>query len=63
MGEWGALMLRSFSTSGPKCPWQVVFRDALLRRVVLRFVLCRAALALHLQVSRSAMGVDLGVLG
>jgi len=50
MGEWGALMLRSFSTSGPKSPWQVVFRDALLRRVVLRFVLCRAALALHLQV-------------
>lgn len=37
---------------GPKSPWSVVFRDALLRRLVLRFVLCRAALSLHTSVGR-----------
>lgn len=50
MGEWTALLLRTFQAQAPgssKSPWSVVFRDALLRRLVLRFVLCRAALTLH----------------
>lgn len=50
MGEWAALLLRAFQAPGPKSPWSVVFRDALLRRVTLRFVLCRAALSLHTAV-------------
>jgi hypothetical protein len=51
MGEWAALLLRSFQAPGaPKSPWSVVFRDALLRRLTLRFVLCRAALTLHTSV-------------
>lgn len=48
MGEWTAIMLRAFQAPGAgKSPWSVVFRDALLRRLVLRFILCRAALTLH----------------
>jgi len=52
MGEWGALLLRAFQTSAgasaaPRPPWSVLFKDALLRRLVLRYILCRAALGLH----------------
>jgi hypothetical protein len=50
MGEWGALLLRTFQAPGgapSRSPWSAVFRDALLRRLVLRFILCRAALGLH----------------
>lgn len=48
IGEWTALLLRAFNAPGsPKSPWSVVFRDALLRRLVLRFILCRAVLTLH----------------
>jgi hypothetical protein len=54
MGEWGAAMMHTFAMAGPRSPWQVVFRDALLRRLVLRFVLCRAALSLHMSVSAEA---------
>jgi hypothetical protein len=54
MGEWGAAMMHTFAMAGPRSPWQVVFRDALLRRLVLRFVLCRAALSLHLSVGGRA---------
>lgn len=54
MGEWAALMLRAFqSGSGTKSPWSVVFRDALLRRLTLRFVLCRAALTLNTLCGRN----------
>jgi hypothetical protein len=47
MGDWAGLLLRSFTAGGPKSPWSVVFRDCLLRRLTLRFVLFRATLALH----------------
>lgn len=50
MGEWGALLLRAFQAPGgpsSRSPWGVLFRDALLRRLILRYVLCRAALGLH----------------
>lgn len=53
MGEWGALLLRAFASppgGAPRSPWAVAFRDALLRRLVLRYVLCRAALGLHTKV-------------
>ncbi|GBF98142.1 hypothetical protein Rsub_10554 [Raphidocelis subcapitata] len=50
MGEWGALLLRTFGAAMPRSPWAAVFRDALLRRLVLRYVLCRASLALHATV-------------
>lgn len=54
MGEWTALLLRTFQAPGaPKSPWSVVFRDALLRRLVLRFILCRAALTLHSSVGHN----------
>jgi hypothetical protein len=57
MGEWAALLLRSFQATpagGKASPWSVVFRDALLRRITLRFILCRAALTLHTVTGRSA---------
>ncbi|KAI8476092.1 MAG: protein SCAI [Monoraphidium minutum] len=53
MGEWGALLLRAFQAPGggaSRSPWSVVFRDALMRRVVLRYILARAALGLHTSV-------------
>lgn len=54
MGEWSALVLRAFQAPGStKSPWSVVFRDALLRRLTLRFVLCRAALTLHTTAGRN----------
>lgn len=54
MGEWAASLLRAFSGgSASKSPWQVVFRDALLRRLILRFVLCRACISLHTSVGTS----------
>lgn len=54
MGEWSALTLRAFQATGStKSPWSVVFRDALLRRLTLRFVLCRAALTLHTVAGRN----------
>jgi hypothetical protein len=50
-GEWGALLLRAFAAPGPgaapRSPWAPLFRDALLRRLILRYVLARAALGLH----------------
>ena len=57
MGEWAALALRAFAApagAAPRSPWAVVFRDALLRRLVLRYVLCRAALGLHCKVGGDA---------
>jgi hypothetical protein len=57
MGEWAALLLRSFaatSPTAPRSPWSVLFRDALLRRLVLRYVLCRAALGLHAGVGTNS---------
>jgi hypothetical protein len=55
IGEWSALLLRSFQSSATaaKSPWSVVFRDALLRRLTLRFILCRAALTLHTLTGRN----------
>jgi len=56
LGSWAALAARAFAPGGPaaKSPWAPLFQDALLRRLVLRFVLCRAMLALHATVGQSA---------
>jgi hypothetical protein len=54
LGGWAALAQRAFSGPQAKSPWAPLFQDALLRRIVLRFVLCRAMLALHATVGQSA---------
>jgi hypothetical protein len=57
LAQWGALLLRAFQApAGPsaRSPWAPLFRDALLRRQILRFVLCRATLGLHTTVGASA---------
>ncbi|KAI8464968.1 MAG: protein SCAI [Monoraphidium minutum] len=54
MAEWGALLQRALQAPGSRSPWSAAFRDALLRRLVLRFVLCRGALGLHTAVGSSA---------
>lgn len=54
LGGWAALAQRAFSGPQAKSPWAPLFQDALLRRLVLRFVLCRAMLALHATVGQSA---------
>lgn len=51
LAEWGAVMMRAFAAAGaPRSPWSALWRDALLRRVVLRYVLARALLGLHTSV-------------
>jgi hypothetical protein len=54
LGGWAALAQRAFTGPAAKSPWAPLFQDALLRRVILRFVLCRAMLALHATVGQSA---------
>ncbi|GBF98670.1 hypothetical protein Rsub_11664 [Raphidocelis subcapitata] len=54
--EWAAALLQALAPggSGSGSPWAGPLRDALLRRLVLRFVLCRAIITLHGTVGPNA---------